>query len=323
VLIPGIDHILSLGAEHLLGTHGPPLSGRTEIQRRVTLYRDSIQFLWDQTVRGLNRGLTADQLAASVVLPSVFEDDYLTTQFYGVAEHHVRQIAAGIRGWFDGDAGKLFPLEPVERASRLVERFGGADAVRADIAAARAANDLRWALELANWLAGRKGAEAQDRKLLADVLRDIAYRTSAANIRNWCLTRARDLDGSADLSRLREHRLRANVLAAQSPRQTLHMLRVLLDPDHAEGFDHHVKFKFRDAPDAGLHIRNGVAVATDGTGASSTLSLAYEDLIAVLTGKATLRNLLSTGRATLSGDAGNARGALACLDILGFADDLR
>lgn len=320
VLIPGIDHILALEPEHVIGTHGPPLSGRDDIQRRVTRYRDSIQFLWDQTVRGLNRGMTADQLAHSVVLPASFDEDYLTTEFYGVAEHHVRQIAAGVRGWFDGDAGKLFPMEPVARADRLVERLGGADAVRADVATARAANDLRWALEIANWLATRSQADTRDRKILADVLRDIAYRTSAANIRNWCLTRARDIDGSADLSRLREHRLRPQVLAAQSPRQTLHVLRVLLEPRRAEGIDHHVRFAFTDAPHAGLHVRNCVAVATDGAGAGSTLDISYADLVAVLSGKATLKGLMASGGATLAGDGETALAALASFDIPGLSD---
>ncbi|MGZ6014221.1 MAG: alkyl/aryl-sulfatase, partial [Phenylobacterium sp.] len=56
VLLQGIDHLIGLEAEHMLGAHGPPLSGKGEIAARTTLYRDSIQFLWDQTVRGMNRG---------------------------------------------------------------------------------------------------------------------------------------------------------------------------------------------------------------------------------------------------------------------------
>jgi alkyl sulfatase BDS1-like metallo-beta-lactamase superfamily hydrolase len=85
VLLRGIDHVISLDAEHLVGAHGPPISGVEEIRRRTTRYRDSIQFLWDQTVRGLNKGQTADQLTHSVSLPSFYDDDYLTSEFYGVS----------------------------------------------------------------------------------------------------------------------------------------------------------------------------------------------------------------------------------------------
>ena len=318
VLLQGIDHLVGLEPEHLLGAHGPPISGKAQVVARARRYRDSIQFLWDQTVRGMNRGLTADQMAHGIVLPETFEADYLTSEFYGVAEHHVRQIASGVRGWFDGDTARLFPLEPVERADRLVAGLGGVEAVRAKVAAARAANDLRWALELASWLATRAGAEAADRTLLAGVLRDIASRTTAMNIRNWCLTRARDLDGSTDLARLREHRLRPHQLAGSPPRDTLHLLRVMLDPDRAVGIDHHIGFSFPDAAGAGLHVRNCVSVATDGAGASSTVTIAYADLIQTLAGPATLSGLIASGAARIDGDADAARRALACFDVPGL-----
>ncbi|MEY4782089.1 MAG: hypothetical protein RIR41_24, partial [Pseudomonadota bacterium] len=52
VLLEGLDDLLALEAQHVLGTHGPPISGAAEIGTRVRAYRDAIQFLWDQTVRG-------------------------------------------------------------------------------------------------------------------------------------------------------------------------------------------------------------------------------------------------------------------------------
>ena len=319
LLLSGIDHVIGLAPEHLVGAHGPPISGAEVIHARSIRYRDAIQFLWDQTVRGMNRGLTADEMAHAVRLPEACEDDYLTSEFYGVAEHHVRQIAAGMRGWFDGDTAKLFPLEPVERAGRMVAGFGGPAIVRAQVLSARADNDLRWALEMATWLATRKEAEPADRQLLADVLRDVGYRSSAANIRNWCITRARDLDGSTDLSRLREHRFRPAALAVLPPRETLGLLRVLLDPARAAGIDLHMGFQFPDAPTAGLHIRNAVAVATDGAGASAGIQISYRDLTRILGGQDTLGEALAQGRATVVGDPGAVRRALGAFDLPGLA----
>jgi alkyl sulfatase BDS1-like metallo-beta-lactamase superfamily hydrolase len=83
VLLAGLDHLLGLKAQHLVGAHGPPLSGAAEIEAVVTDYRDAIQFLWDQTVRGLNKGLSADELTAFVQLPARFDRTYFTQQFYG------------------------------------------------------------------------------------------------------------------------------------------------------------------------------------------------------------------------------------------------
>jgi len=319
VLLQGIDHIISLEPEHMLGAHGPPISGKAETVRRAAAYRELDPVPLGSDGAGMNRGLTSDEMAHAIVLPSAFDDDYLTTEFYGVAEHHVRQIAVGVRGWFDDDASRLFPLEPVERAGRLVAELGGVEAVRGKVASARASNDLRWALELASWLNTRSGAETVDRELLAGVLRDIASRTTAMNIRNWCLTRARDLDGSTDLSRLREHRLRASQLSAMPPRETLHLLRVLLDPARAGGIDLHMGFRFPDAPNAGLHIRNCVSVATQGEGAQSMVDISYGDLVKVLSGSATLSDLHASGAARITGDAEGVLRALAAFDVPGLA----
>ena len=110
IMLTGVDHLLSLNADHLIGAHGMPISGADEILNRVTKYRDSLQFLWDQTVRLTNRGYSSTELAHSIRLPDFFDDDNLTSEFYGVAEHHVRQIRSGLFGWFDGDPANLFPL---------------------------------------------------------------------------------------------------------------------------------------------------------------------------------------------------------------------
>ena len=62
ILIEGIEQMIGLEAEHLVGVHGPPLSGSQQILDDLTQYRDSIQFMWDQTVRGINKGLTLSEI---------------------------------------------------------------------------------------------------------------------------------------------------------------------------------------------------------------------------------------------------------------------
>lgn len=309
ILLSGIDDILALAPEHLVGAHAEPLSGRAEILTRVQRYRDSIQFLWDQTVRGLNRGLSADQLAHQVQLPALYSEDYLTTELYGVAEHHVRQIASGLCGWFDGDTAKLFPLEPGERAARLIAGFGGKERVRQQALTALHTNDLRWALELASWLLTDNEGGRAERQLVADILREIAYRSSAANIRNWCLTRARHLEGSADLAAFK-----LPVQGATNARDVLRIIRVRLDPARAEGVDVHLAFALTDAPRVGLHIRNAVAVVTDGSQASTTLSLSTPDLLALLAGKLQLESALASGAVVLDGDIVTVQTVLGVFD---------
>jgi alkyl sulfatase BDS1-like metallo-beta-lactamase superfamily hydrolase len=86
--------------------------------------------------------------------------------------------------------------------------------VRAALDEALAKEDFRWALELGSWLVRKDpgpdgrcdGGAQEDRNRLAQALRGVAYATPSANVRNWCLTRALELEGSLDLSRFRRHR---------------------------------------------------------------------------------------------------------------------
>ena len=297
VLLSGLDHVLSLGAEHLVGAHGPPLSGADHVRTEVTRSRDAIQFMWDQTVRGVNKGLTHGELTEFVQLPELYSESYLQSQHYGLVEHHVRQIHTGLRGWFDGDEANLFPVPPVDRAQRLIDGFGGVDAVRTLADAALADDDVRWALELSSWLVRRPDAEQTDRDRLATVLRTIARRTTAANVRNWCLTRARHLDGTTDTDRFRVHRMTADQAATAPVDDLVHVLRVTLDPARCVGVDRHLAIEFPDGS-TGLHVRNSVAVPTDGVAADVTLTIGRAAWADVVNGRRSLGDVLGAGDAT-------------------------
>ncbi|NBV26252.1 MAG: hypothetical protein EBR99_02940, partial [Actinobacteria bacterium] len=317
ILIRGIDQLLGFEAEHLVATHGPGLSGEENIKSKVQRYRDSLQFLWDQTVRGINKGWSTDQLAATIKLPELYNVDYLTSERYGVAEHHVRQIHSGIRGWFDGDESKLFPVEPTERYGRLIAGFGGRDAVTRQATEALEKNDPRWATELATWLVRSEGATQEDRNLLAQCLRTIGERTSAANIRNWCIARARHLDGSTPLDRLFGHRFTSRGLADIETPLLIQTMRVLLDPTLVEGVSCQIRFVI-DGETVGLHVRNCVAALTSGEDATNELITTRAHLNAMFNNKATLSDLLASGDVVIHGDQGAVVATLAAFEIDGL-----
>ena len=315
IMLTGIDHLLSLKPTHLVGAHGMPISGSAEILRRVTRYRDSIQFLWDQTVRLTNRGYTSTELGHSIHLPEFFDEDNLTSEFYGVAEHHVRQIRAGLLGWFDGDPANLFPLSRVEHSNRMIAGFGGREVVRQKTNDAIDANDLRWACELSSWLVNSTEVEQSDKLLLAKTLRLIAQRTTAANIRNWCLARARHLDGTFDLTRFSQHRLSRKQIVSSPSETAVAILRVLLVPERASEIDTHICFKFVDRPQTGLHIRNCIACPTDGNGADITIDCSIETWADILAGELLLSVALSEKKLAVTGDTNKLQHALKVFDV--------
>jgi alkyl sulfatase BDS1-like metallo-beta-lactamase superfamily hydrolase len=234
----------------------------------------------------------------------------------------VRQVQMGVFGFFDGDEANLFPLDRADRSARLVDGFGGSEAVRERARRAFADNDLRWGVELASWLARRPDAAREDCQLLAEGLRLIAQRTSAANIRNWCLTRARELSGESENSRLYTHRFaRASVLG--DPVQSVYTLRVVFDPVEAEQEDLHLEWQFSDGSSAALHVRNCVACPADvgPTGAREAAAqaviictvAAWADLLG---GKSTLAEAVRSGAIGISGDSEAALRVLHRFDVL-------
>jgi alkyl sulfatase BDS1-like metallo-beta-lactamase superfamily hydrolase len=315
IMLTGIDHLLSLKPTHIVGAHGMPISGNAEILRRVTRYRDSIQFLWDQTVRLTNRGYTSTELGHEIRLPDFFDEDNLTSEHYGVAEHHVRQIRAGLLGWFDGDPANLFPLPKVEHSNRMIAGFGGREVVRQKANDAIRDNDLRWACELSSWLVNSTEASETDRLLLAKTLRLIAQRTTAANIRNWCLARARHLDGTFDLARFNQHRLSRKQIVTSQSENAVSILRVLLVPERAFEIDTHICFKFADRQQTGLHIRNCIAVPTDGNNAEINVECDIEAWADILAGDLPLSVALSDKKLTVKGDVHMLQHALQVFDV--------
>ena len=318
VMLRGIDHLLGLHSEHLVGAHGPPISGSEAIKDRVTKYRDSLQFLWDQTVRHTNRGMSSVDLAATIRLPDQCDDDYLTSELYGVAEHHVRQIRSGIFGFFDGHEANLFPLSTQEHADRMIKGFGGKETVRSQAQGAIDHDDLRFAIELSSWLAYSTDPSDSDKQLLASALRLVAQRTPAANIRNWCLARARHLDGSLDATRFNTHRINKRQILSGPVSSAVSILRVLLEPTRAEGIDIHIVFNFSQGQKTGLHIRNCVAVPTDGTNVDNSITCELAVWADILSGSTTLSQAIAASALQIEGNTAQVLRALDCFDVAGL-----
>jgi alkyl sulfatase BDS1-like metallo-beta-lactamase superfamily hydrolase len=303
VRLEAFDLMLAYEPEHLVGVHGPPISGADTVRTALVDYRDSIQFLWDQTVRGMNAGLTLGELVESVRLPERFRQAYYTTELYGMAQHHVRQIHAGVRGWFDGDAVNLFPLPESDEATRIVAGFGGRDQVLAQARSALSDDEAAWAVQLATYLLRISADDADARAVKASGLRLIAQTITSANARSWCLTQARELEGALSLDRFRAHHASARRIVEAAPQVYVHALKVQLEPARAD-FECGVQWRFTDSDtSAALRIRRGVAVpAVDDPDADVVISLDLATWAALYAGSTTTSEAEAAGTLSISGD---------------------
>lgn len=260
-----IDVLRTYKAEHLVPAHGQPILGATRVEEVLRMTRDGIQFVHDQTIRHMNKGLTPDELAHIIEFPVELKtySPYLR-EYYGTIKHAVRQIYNGYLGWFSGDPIYLNPAHPIDSASRHVEAMGGRQKVLGLARSAHDEGDYQWAGELATYLIRIDKTDMESRLLKASSFRHLASETINANWRNWYLTSAHELDGSLDtakaMSRLVDAISSKDLLNALPIDESIAGLSTRLRAEKVKGLNAFVTFDVTDTEQAfGLEIRNGIA----------------------------------------------------------------
>lgn len=188
-----LTRILGEGAESLVPSHTRPVLGKEEVRRRLTGYRDAILSVWEQTIAGINRGLSPDQLVDVVKLPEELASAPYLRPFYGTVPWAVRSIYAGTLGWFDGNPTNLFPLPARERARRTLDLVGGEAKLLSLSRNALLKGDVQWALELVDHLLALDADHREARSLKAQALETLGRDQSSANGRNYYLSVAQEL----------------------------------------------------------------------------------------------------------------------------------
>lgn len=147
-----IDIIRDLRPEYLIPCHGRPLSGSEEIYRIATDYRDAIQFVHDQSLRGINQGMTADDLVEYVKLPEHLAKSPYLQEFYGKVSWSARSMFFGNLGWFSGDSADLQPQSRKNQARMMAEIAGGENRLLDHLTRYFEKGDYQTALQLSGHL---------------------------------------------------------------------------------------------------------------------------------------------------------------------------
>lgn len=263
--IGGIDFMRNLDVEHLVGVHGPPLSGGQEIQTALTQYRDGIQFVYNQTIRGINFGLSPDELVETIVLPDSLAKSPYLKQVYGEIPYYIRQIYNGIMGWFGNDTSTLHRIPLKLEAEKIISGFGGEETVIGEIKTALNNREYTWAAQLATYILRTAPDHPTAKQLKADAIRHIGQATTAANTRNFCMTQARELEGKVNTKRAPFKFVTKDKILPTPPGTFIKALSVRLNPAKSTGVDEQLSILFSDIQKSFvLHVRNGIADFIEG-----------------------------------------------------------
>jgi len=254
----GLKVIRDLQPEILASTHTRAIIGKEQVMKHLTGYMDQLTLVYDQTLRGILGGLGPKELRHAIYIPAYMQEIPENAQTYGEIIHFPEAIYDYVIGWFDWDVTKLFAIGPRDEAERLVDLMGGKQKV---IDAAKSALDKKefaWGAQLIQYVYLLEPTNKEVREVKAELLRQMAYRTTGSIARAFLLTDALTLEGKVSYPKLVPPT--ANIIAS-SPETFVDYYRIRIDPKKSENTDKVVEFVFidKDNKSVGLHVRGGIA----------------------------------------------------------------
>jgi len=251
-----------LNPEHLVPCHTRPISGAEEIRGILTNYADAIGYVHDQAIRGINMGLTPDELAETIHLPPHLSGAPYLQPFYGKVSWSVRAMFSGNLGWFDGDSANLQPLNRLDRAAMIADLAGGKEKLLARAQKYVEDGTPQAALELTGCLLRLAPTHQAAKDLRVKALIALSENEENPNARNYYLSEALEITQGESLKQ-------GNAASADSLHRFpldrfMDSLSVNLDPKASAEVDQKVGLIF---PDAGrgflIHVRFGIAEITE------------------------------------------------------------
>jgi alkyl sulfatase BDS1-like metallo-beta-lactamase superfamily hydrolase len=298
-----VRKIRALKPTHILGVHGLPISGSKETEKAIEEYHDGIQFVYDQTVRGINQGLSGDDLVEFVKLPPHLESSPVLQPLYGEVANAVRGIYSGLMGWYGNDTATIHPVSKKVEAEKIIKGFGGLDKVVEEAQKAHDEQEFAWAAQCITYVLRVEPNHQVARQIKASALRKLAETTPSTITRNFYLTQVLELEGKVRTNvRIVTSRFLLNTL---KPEAYMQFLRVKLDPLKSENVNQVIEIVLAESNEKwGLHVRRGVAEVVNfnenSIPADLSIQTTSKDFAQLLTGEVTLENACTMGNITIS-----------------------
>jgi alkyl sulfatase BDS1-like metallo-beta-lactamase superfamily hydrolase len=233
----------------MCGQHHWPVWGRERIDAMIRQQRDLYKFAHDQTIRLMNHGLTATEIAETIRLPNSLEAAWHGRGYYGHIRHNVKAIYQKYLGWYDANPVNLDPLPPAEAGKRYVEYMGGAEALIVRARADFAKGEFRFVAQAVSHLVFAEPDNRAARALLADTFEQLGYAAESSTWRNAYLFGAQELRQGMPKAPPRAAMSR-ETLAALRTEQVWDVLAVRLNGPKAEGRHIVLNWKLTDTDES-------------------------------------------------------------------------
>jgi alkyl sulfatase BDS1-like metallo-beta-lactamase superfamily hydrolase len=292
-------------AETMCGQHHWPVWGRERIDTMIRQQRDLYKFTHDQTIRLINHGLTASEIAETIRLPNSLEGAWHTRGYYGHIRHNVKAIYQKYLGWYDANPVHLDPLPPVEAGKKYVAYMGGADALLARAREDFAKGEFRFVAEAVGHLVFADPDNQSARALLADSFEQLGYAAESSTWRNAYLFGAQELRQGMPKAPPRPPMPR-ETLAALRSEQLWDVLGVRLNGPKAQGKHIVLNWIFTDTNERFvLRLENCALTYSQGVqaeNADAAFTLARGTLDEVIAKQTSFPDAVAAGKIKVSGN---------------------
>jgi alkyl sulfatase BDS1-like metallo-beta-lactamase superfamily hydrolase len=307
--IASIDDMRKLNAEYLVLIHsgGGPIVGAENVSRTLTNARDALQYVHDQTVRYMNKGLTPGEIIEIVELPPHLANDPNLKEYFGEVDRDIFQIFQQYMGWFTGKSRDIFPTSPQEEAEDRAYLAGGIDELAVKAKAALDEGNMKRALILSDsvLLLDPQNAEARDVKNSS--ILSLAEESSNAQVRNYLLSEYLEETGQINIPLDKGFRmLDDNIIFYMPMDDVFRCMAVSLNASKALEEEYLVGLNLSDEPVSGdyaIYVRKGIVEVQQETADNPkftivTDSLTWKDLVL---GKLNPIDAFSNGDVEISG----------------------
>jgi alkyl sulfatase BDS1-like metallo-beta-lactamase superfamily hydrolase len=305
-------------AEVMCGQHHWPVWGRERIGAMIRQQRDLYKFAHDQTVRLMNHGLTAAEIAETIRLPKSLEEAWHGRGYYGHIRHNVKAIYQKYLGWYDANPVNLDPLPPVESGRKYVEYMGGADAILARARKDFDKGEFRFVAQALSHLVFAEPDNAAARALLADTFEQLGYAAESATWRNAYLFGAQELRQGMPKVPSRPPMPR-ETLSALRTEQIWDVLGIRLNGPKAEGKRIVLNWSFSDTGERFvLNLENCAltyAAGVQADNADAGFTLARATLDALIAKQSSFPEAVAAGKVKLAGNP------MRLAELMGLMDE--
>lgn len=276
--------------EVLVSQHHWPVWGNQNISAFIALHRDVYKFLHDQTLKMMNQGYTADEIAEQIQLPENLSKHLSIGGYYGSIKHNVKGIYQYYIGWFDGNPANLDQLPRKQRSLKYINMLGSESAVLNVALEAQKQGEFRWAAELLNHIVIVNPNNEMAKKTLAEVYLTLGYDAESIAWRNFYLSAAKDLRN--EKSSYERKKIDMSAILQHAPTTAfLDKLSTLVKTDAQNSV---VYINIGDTDLYKISLQNSVMhykkVKPQSVADKSILNMSKSDFIAMINGGETIKN---------------------------------